>query len=127
MSLLYAQSVPVSGGGVAAFLPFLLIGLIFYFLILRPQSKQKKEYDIMLNGLKKGDAILTRGGIYGKIINFQGKNDYKVIVKRDSQFLNWRYSDRPDIHYYKFGVFGEDKLLGYCILKLYKEDKILRR
>ena len=54
------------------------------------------------------------------------KNDYKVIVKRDSQFLNWRYSDRPDIHYYKFGGFGEDKLLGYCILKLYKEDKILR-
>ena len=81
MSLLYAQSAPISGGGVAAFLPFLLIGLIFYFLILRPQSKQKKEYDIMLNGLKKGDSILTRGGIYGKIINFQGKNDYKVIIE----------------------------------------------
>ena len=54
------------------------------------------------------------------------KNDYKAIVKRDSQFLNWRYSDRPDIHYYKFGVFEKDKLLGYCILKLYNEDKILR-
>ena len=81
MSLLYAQSAPISGGGVAAFLPFLLIGLIFYFLILRPQSKQKKEYDIMLNGLKKGDRVLTRGGIYGKIINFQGKNDYKVIIE----------------------------------------------
>ena len=47
-------------------------------------------------------------------------------MKRDSQFLNWRYSDRPDIHYYKFGVFERDKLLGYCILKLYNEDKILR-
>ena len=35
----------------------------------------------MLNGLKKGDSILTRGGIYGKIINFQGKNDYKVIIE----------------------------------------------
>ena len=80
MSILYAQSAPVSGGGVAAFLPFLLIGLIFYFLILRPQSKQKKEYDIMLNSLKKGDSILTRGGVYGKIINFQGKKNYKVII-----------------------------------------------
>ena len=52
MSLLYAQSAPISGGGVAAFLPFLLIGLIFYFLILRPQSKQKKEYE--------GKSILWR-------------------------------------------------------------------
>ena len=80
MSILYAQSTSVAGGSLAAFLPFLLIGLIFYFLILRPQSKQKKEYDIMLNKLKKGDNILTRGGIYGKIINFQGKNNYKVLI-----------------------------------------------
>jgi len=80
MSILYAQSAPVAGGGLAAFLPFLLIGLIFYFLILRPQSKQKKEHDLMLENLKKGDNILTRGGVYGKIINFQGKKNYKVII-----------------------------------------------
>ena len=80
MSILYAQSTPAAGGGLAAFLPFLLIGLIFYFLILRPQSKQKKEHDLMLENLKKGDNILTRGGVYGKIINFQGKNAQKVII-----------------------------------------------
>ena len=79
MSILFAQSAPV-GGSVAAFLPFILIGLIFYFLILRPQSKQKKDHDLMLSNLKKGDKILTRGGLYGKIINFQGKNNYKVII-----------------------------------------------
>ena len=84
MSILYAQSTPAAGGGLAAFLPFLLIGLIFYFLILRPQSKQKKEHDLMLENLKKGDNILTRGGVYGKIINFQGKNDNKITIDAGS-------------------------------------------
>ena len=80
MSILYAQTTSVSGGGIAAFIPFLLIGLIFYFLILRPQSKQKKEHVIMLNTLKKWDKILTRGGVYGKVINFQVKKNQKVII-----------------------------------------------
>ena len=79
MSILFAQSAS-AGGSIAAFLPFILIGLIFYFLILRPQSKQKKDHDLMLSNLKKGDKILTRGGLYGTIINFQGKNNHKVII-----------------------------------------------
>ena len=48
MSILFAQSEQVPGSGIAAFLPFLLIGLIFYFLILRPQSKQKKDHDVYI-------------------------------------------------------------------------------
>ena len=84
MSILFAQSEQVPGSGIAAFLPFLLIGLIFYFLILRPQSKQKKDHDTMLANLKVGNKILTRGGIYGKIVSFQGKNDYKVTIDTGS-------------------------------------------
>ncbi len=80
MSILFAQSEQVPGSGIAAFLPFILIGLIFYFLILRPQSKQKKDHDAMLADLKAGNKILTRGGIYGKIVSFQGKNDEKVTI-----------------------------------------------
>ena len=80
MSILFAQSEQVPGSGIDAFLPFILIGLIFYFLILRPQSKQKKDHDAMLADLKAGNKILTRGGIYGKIVSFQGKNDQKVTI-----------------------------------------------
>ena len=77
MSILFAQSAS-AGGSIAAFLPFILIGLIFYFLILRPQSKQKKDHDLMLSNLKKGDKLLTRGGLYGTMVNFQGKNDSSI-------------------------------------------------
>ena len=77
---LYAQVGGTSGSGIAAFLPFLMIGVIFYFFILRPQSKQKKEHENMLSNLKKGDKILTRGGIYGKVVNFQGKNDHIITL-----------------------------------------------
>ena len=78
--ILFAQISPSPGSGMAALLPFLLIGVIFYFLIIRPQSKQKKQHDTMLTDLKKGDKILTRGGLYGKIINFRGKNGHKVTI-----------------------------------------------
>ena len=57
------------GGSPLAFLPFVLIFVVFYFLILRPQQKQSKERKKMLSELKRGDDIVTSGGIYGKIIN----------------------------------------------------------
>ena len=80
MTYLYAQTVGMPGGGFAPLLPFVLIGVIFYFLIIRPQSKQKKQHDTMLAELKKGDKILTRGGLYGKVVNFQGKNNEKITI-----------------------------------------------
>lgn len=59
------------GGGSSplAFLPFILIFVIFYFLILRPQQKQNKQRKQMLSELKRGDDVITSGGIYGKILN----------------------------------------------------------
>ena len=80
MTYLYAQTVGIPGGGLAPLLPFLLIGIIFYFLIIRPQAKQKKEHNTMLSDLIKGDKILTRGGLYGKVVNFQGKNNEKITI-----------------------------------------------
>ena len=84
MDILIAQNSGQPGSGIAAFLPILLIGVIFYFLILRPQSKQRKQHENALSELKKGDKIITRGGIYGKIVNFQGVNDSKVIIDAGS-------------------------------------------
>ncbi|MEE2858368.1 MAG: preprotein translocase subunit YajC [Candidatus Neomarinimicrobiota bacterium] len=80
MTILYAQGEQMQGSGIAAFLPFILIGLIFYFLILRPQNKHKNDHETMLANLKAGDKILTRGGIYGKIVNFQGKTDHIITL-----------------------------------------------
>lgn len=80
MEFIFAQTNGQTGSGIAAFLPIILIGLIFYLLILRPQSKQRKQQAESLSQLKKGDKILTRGGIYANIVSFQGKNDNKVTI-----------------------------------------------
>jgi preprotein translocase subunit YajC len=59
------------GGGsqIAAFAPFILIFVIFYLLILRPQQKQSKQRQQMLKGIKRGDNVITSGGLYGKVLN----------------------------------------------------------
>lgn len=57
----------------ASFLPLILIFVVFYFLLIRPQQKKMKELDVMRNNLKKGDEIITSAGIYCKIIKFIDK------------------------------------------------------
>lgn len=51
----------------SSLLPLILIFVIFYFLLIRPQAKKAKEHRKMLEGLKKGDKVITAGGIYGVI------------------------------------------------------------
>lgn len=55
------------GGGFAAFVPLILMFVIFYFLLIRPQQKKAKEHQNMINNLKKGDRVITSGGIHGTI------------------------------------------------------------
>jgi len=54
-------------GGIAGFLPIIILFAIFYFLLIRPQQKKAKEHREMINNLKKGNRIITSGGIYGTI------------------------------------------------------------
>ncbi len=56
-----------AAGGFAAFIPLILMFVIFYFLLIRPQQKKQKEQQRMINDLKKGDKIITGGGLYGRI------------------------------------------------------------
>lgn len=63
-----------------AFLPMVLMFAIIYFLLIRPQMKRQKNQRAMLSALKKGDQVITRGGIYGKIEAFKGKDDSRVIL-----------------------------------------------
>ena len=81
MDILLGQS--QQGGGVAAFLPFILIMFIIYFLMIRPQTKRQKEKEEMRSNIKKGDKIITMGGIYGTVQGIKDKNR-KIVVKVDS-------------------------------------------
>jgi len=65
----YAQGAPGLTGPspVMTILPFILIFVIMYFLVIRPQQKKGKEHQEMLNKLKKNDEVMTSGGIYGKV------------------------------------------------------------
>jgi preprotein translocase subunit YajC len=58
--------------------PIAAIFLIFYVLLIRPQQKQQKEHDQMLQDLKPGDKILTTGGLYGTIVSLKGDDDLEV-------------------------------------------------
>ncbi len=55
------------GGGIANLLPFVFIFVIIYFLMIRPQQKKAKQHREMLAALKKGDRILSSGGLYGVV------------------------------------------------------------
>jgi preprotein translocase subunit YajC len=65
-----AQAAP---GGLGQFAPLLIIGVLFYFLLIRPQQRQAKEQQKMLDAVKKGDRILTQGGFYGTVVALKGK------------------------------------------------------
>ena len=70
-------------GGFMAYLPFVLILGIMYFLMIRPQAKRQKEKQKMLGDLKKGDLVVTIGGIHGTISGFKTKEKKAVILKVD--------------------------------------------
>ena len=81
MEILFGQS--QQGGGVAAFLPFILIMFIIYFLMIRPQTKRQKEKEKMRNNIKKGDKVITMGGIYGTVQGIKD-NNRKTVIKVDN-------------------------------------------
>lgn len=66
-------AVPREGGnsGMVFLVQMLLIFAIFYFLLLRPQAKERQRHDTMLQGLKKGDEIVTNGGIIGRVVHVE--------------------------------------------------------
>jgi preprotein translocase subunit YajC len=69
------------GGTLMSFLPIILIFVVFYFLLIRPQQKRAKEHRALLSNVKVGDQILTNGGIYGKITGI--KDDILTVEISD--------------------------------------------
>jgi len=69
----YAQAAPGAGGPgpLMTVFPFILIFVIMYFMVIRPQQKKSKEHQEMLNKIKKNDEVMTSGGIYGKVVDLK--------------------------------------------------------
>lgn len=80
----YAQAAGgAGGGGIEAFLPLILIFVVFYFLMIRPQQKRAKQHKAMLEALHRGDNILTSGGIVGKITKVESDTELSVEIAKD--------------------------------------------
>jgi preprotein translocase subunit YajC len=75
----YAQ---VAGGasGITSFIPLILIFAIMYFLMIRPQQKKAKQHRAMVEALRKGDRIVTAGGLMGKVIKVGADNEVEVEI-----------------------------------------------
>ena len=67
LPFLAAEAAPKAGGGFGMFVPMILIMVMFYFILIRPQVKKQRTHQALLNKLEKGDMIITRGGLVGKI------------------------------------------------------------
>ena len=73
----------MSNSGIGQFIPLILIFVIFYFFLIRPQQKKVKDHKIMVGNLKRGDKVITSGGIIG-IVERVMENDKAEIKISDS-------------------------------------------
>ena len=76
----YAQAAGGMGGGLEAFLPLILIFVVFYFLLIRPQQKKAKQHREMLAAVRRGDKIVTNGGIIGLVTKVVDENEVMVEI-----------------------------------------------
>ena len=73
----------MNGQGIAQFIPLILIFIIFYFFLIRPQQKRVKDHRSMVDGLKRGDEIITSGGIIGIIDRVLEDDRIEVLISND--------------------------------------------
>ena len=70
----------MSGSGFAQFIPLILIFVIFYFFLIRPQQKKVKEHKNMVSSLKRGDEVITSGGIVGQIEKVHDDDKIDLVI-----------------------------------------------
>ena len=80
----YAQGAGGGGGGLLVqLLPIILIFVVFYFLLIRPQQKRMKEHRNMVANLRRGDRIVTSGGLIGQVTKVVNENEVQVEISDD--------------------------------------------
>ena len=70
----------MSSSGIGQFIPLILIFIIFYFFLIRPQQKKVKEHKIMVQNLKRGDQVVTSGGIIGTVERVMDNDKAEVMI-----------------------------------------------
>ena len=73
----------MSGSGFAQFIPLILIFVIFYFFLIRPQQKKVKEHKLMVGALKRGDEVVTSGGIVGTVERILGDDKVDILISEN--------------------------------------------
>ena len=73
----------MSGSGFAQFIPLILIFVIFYFFLIRPQQKKIKDHKIMVAALKRGDEVITSGGIVGRVERLLGDDNIDLSISEN--------------------------------------------
>ena len=73
----------MSGSGFAQFIPLILIFVIFYFFLIRPQQKKVKEHKLMVAALKRGDEVITSGGIVGRVERILGDDKVDILISEN--------------------------------------------
>ncbi len=91
----YAAQAGGGPGGLSAFMPIIILFVIFYFILIRPQQKRAKEHQSTLDTLQSGDTVITNGGIFG------------TIVKIDGQVVTLQCSDKVRIKITKKAISGK--------------------
>lgn len=81
----YAQAAGGAGNGsfIASLIPLILIFVIFYFLLIRPQQKRAKEHREMVANLRRGDKVVTAGGMVGKVTKVGESDEIEVEIARE--------------------------------------------
>ncbi len=80
ISTAHAADAPAAaGGGMEMIIMLAVFGLVFFFMIYRPQAKRVKEHKGLMSSLGKGDEVLTQGGIVGKIVKVSDEKDFIVV------------------------------------------------
>ena len=72
-----------TGSGFAQFIPLILIFVIFYFFLIRPQQKRSKDHKAMVAALKRGDEVVTSGGIVGKVERILGEDKLDLLISEN--------------------------------------------
>ena len=73
----------MSGSGIGQFIPLILIFVIFYFFLIRPQQKKVKEHKTMVENLKRGDKVVTAGGIVGTVERIIDNDKVEVEISNN--------------------------------------------
>ena len=73
----------MSGSGFTQFIPLILIFVIFYFFLIRPQQKKVKEHKLMVGALKRGDEVVTSGGVVGRVERILGEDKVDILISEN--------------------------------------------